>query len=549
MTLPKLPPIAGVATSQDGGNEIIVRGNSPKYIQWRLEGAEISNPNHFGDQNAVSGIVGALNNNLLSTSDFYTGAFPAEFGNALSGVYDVRMRKGNNEKFEGIVGFGILGTDVTLEGPIKKGYKGSYLVNYRYSTIALANDLGLVDIEGANLKFQDAAFKIWLPSQKLGTFSIFGLQGKSSLLFEEVDPSIWVTPGDDFAQTSTTEDYEKSAHLFNVELNHTINLSPKSFLKTTLMYSNEGIQDEVFENLNATDSTLRRSNFNTDLAKSAYRLSSIYNHKINSKNKINAGIRYTLFNQDMQQSQLDDNEDRFYLVDFNKNLGSLRNFVNWKYSPNDKITMVAGLHNTNIFFNDQYTLEPHLAFNYNLTPSSIISFGYGNHSNMESIHNYYARIQQEDGSYVTPNLDLGLLRAHHFLLGYEQYFVRNTRLKVEAYYQDLYNLPVENDRTSSYTTLNERLELYYTDLVNKGTGKNYGIELTLERFLNNGFYFLFNSSIYQSKYTALGNIERNTKYNGNYLVNALAGKEFTGLGKKNNQIFSLNLKAFFGGGR
>jgi hypothetical protein len=149
---------SGVAASQDGSNDIIVRGNSPKYMQWRLEGVQITNPNHFADQNGVGGSgISALNNNLLSTSDFYTGAFSPEYGDVLSGVYDIKLRAGNNEKFEGSAALGILGTDLTLEGPLKKGYGGSYLFNYRYSTISLIKDLGLVDVDGVP-KFLDAAF-------------------------------------------------------------------------------------------------------------------------------------------------------------------------------------------------------------------------------------------------------------------------------------------------------------------------------------------------------------------------------------------------------
>ena len=186
--------LAGVATTGDGSSDIIVRGNAPKFVQWRLEGMEITSPYHFNDQNSSSGGLSVLNNSLLATSDFYTGAFSPEYGNVLSGVFDVKLRSGNNEKFESSFGFGLLGTDFTVEGPIKKGYGGSYLVNYRYSTVSLIDDLGLVDI-GGTPKFQDAAFKIYLPTKDLGTFSIFGLQGNSNFTFLDINPGLIVTPG------------------------------------------------------------------------------------------------------------------------------------------------------------------------------------------------------------------------------------------------------------------------------------------------------------------------------------------------------------------
>jgi len=541
---------AGVTNSQDGGNDIIIRGNSPKYVGWRLEGVEITNPNHFGDPSSISGSTGALNNNLLSTSDFYTGAFPSEFGDALSGVYDVRMRKGNNEKFEGIFGFGLLGTEATVEGPIKKGYKGSYLANFRYSTIGAAIEFGLIPVEDVNLKFQDATFKIYLPTKQFGTFSIFGLQGNSSFTFLDINPGLIVTPGNDFAQTDIKEDFSKGSNLLNVGVNHILNISPKSYLKTTLLYSREGIQDEVFENVLSVDSIPeRRLNFNSKLNKNAYKINTQFKHKINAKNKFSTGIQFTLFEQDLTQSLLNEFEERQALVDFNDNISSLRSFISWKYIPTEKLSFVFGLHNTNIIFNKKFTIEPRLAANYNLNNSSSISFGLGWHSRMESIHNYFARVKHADGTITTPNLDLGLIKAKHYVIGFDKYFSKNLRMKVEAYLQDLYNVPVEDNLNSSYTTLNEGLELNYVPLVNEGTGKNYGVELTVERFLKNGYYILFNTSLYESKYTALDGVERNTRFNGNYIFNALAGKEFSGLGKNKNQVFAANIKTFFGGGR
>ncbi len=538
---------AGVSTSHDGGNEIIVRGNSPKYIQWRLEDVQISNPNHFGDQNAISGIVNALNNNLLSASDFYSGAFPAEFGDALSGVYDIRMRKGNNEKFEGIFGLGVLGTDITLEGPFKKGYDGSFLVNYRYSTLGLANKLGLIEVDGANLNFQDAAFKLWLPTRKSGTFSVFGLHGKSNFNFEDVDPSVWVTPGDDLVQTDVSKDYEKGASLLHTGINHVLNLSPKGYLKTSLSYSREKITDHVFEY--RLPELPRHLNHTAHTDRTSVRASSLYNHRMNAKNKFNVGFRYNLIRQDMAQNQLFRLGEQLSLIDFNEGIGSLQSFVNWKFSPNDRLNLVTGLQNTNVVFNQKHTIEPRFAINYALTASTKLSFGYGNHSRMESIHHYFTQTRLPDGTSTRPNLDLGLLRANHFVLGYEKRFNNNLRLKIESYYQDLYNIPVENNPNSSFSTLNENLVLRYVDLVNKGTGENYGLEFSLERSFANNYYFVFNASFFESTFTALDNISRNTRFNSNYLVNLLGGKEFAGLGKKKNRILSVNGKLFLSGGR
>jgi hypothetical protein len=133
---------AGVSTVSSGDNAIVIRGNSPKGVLWRMEGADIPNPNHFGDNSILGGgFICAINSNVLSNSDFFTGAFPAEYGNALAGVFDMRMRTGNKDKREYTFQAGLLGIDFATEGPFIKGKSASYLVNYRYSTFSLLKPL------------------------------------------------------------------------------------------------------------------------------------------------------------------------------------------------------------------------------------------------------------------------------------------------------------------------------------------------------------------------------------------------------------------------
>ncbi len=556
-----LANFAGITSTQDGSNDIIVRGNSPKYVQWRLEGEQITNPNHFGDQSAVGGSVSILNNNLLAASDFYTGAFAPEFGDVLSGVYDVRLRAGNNEKFESVFGFGLLGTEMTVEGPFKKGYGGSFLVNYRYSTAGLLSQLGLLGDFSGVLKFQDASFKIVLPTEKMGVFSLFGLGGASSFRFEDVTPAIWVIPGNNASRAEIRNDFDKKAHLFNTGLKHSINLGQKGLLHTTLTYSNEGIEDDIFEagivkmyddnGEFLRDSVIsKKLNFQGRLRKPTYRGSVTYGHKFNARHKIQIGTKYTLFDYQFGQSQLrGDASTRFVLLDFQENVSTVRNFVSWKFRASEKLSFVSGLHQMNVLLNKKSTLEPRLAMEFQATTACKIHLGYGKHSNMESIHHYFAKVQQPDGSITEPNRDLDLLKANHFVLGFERRLGKNMRAKLEVYYQHLYDLPVENLDTSYFSTIIEGLDFRYVDLVNAGKGRNYGLEFTLEKFFSHGYYFLLNTSLYKSKYTPLDGVERNTPFASDYLVNFLCGKEFAGLGKKKNQTLGLNAKAFFGGGR
>jgi hypothetical protein len=555
-----LTNFSGVTTSQNGQNDIIVRGNSPKYIQWRLDGVEISNPTHFADQNSITGGISALNNSLLSTSDFSTGAFSPEYGDVLSGVYDVKFRTGNNQKYETSLGVGIQGTEATLEGPLKKGYGGSFLVNYRYSTISLLNKLGLIKLDG-DLAYQDGAFKIVLPAKKAGVFSFFGLVGASGGKVKDVKADKITTPSNGTLTSDITEDYNKDNNLSNYGMNHTISLNEKSFIKTTLSYSTSGIKEDVFK-LKTTKMYDDQGEFINDsvgarvldyqnrIKNSAYRGAITYNNKLNAKTTIQIGAKYAVLGYDYKQSSVQDSTNVMHtLADFNENISTLSNYFSLKHRINENITIVAGIHNMNVLYNHKSTIEPRIALNWQINSSNSLSAGYGKHSTMESIHNYFAKVKQADGSVTEPNKNLDLLKADHYVLGYEKRFGENVRVKLEAYYQNLYNLPVENNDTSYYATINEGTDYKYVNLVNKGTGKNYGVELTIERFFSKNYYYLINASLFNSKYKSLEGVERNSQYNNNYLVNTLFGKEFAHLGKNKNQTLNLNAKVFLGGGQ
>jgi hypothetical protein len=549
---------AGVASS-DASSDIIVRGNSPKYMQWRLDGAEISSPYHLDDQNSSFGALTALNNNLLATSDFYTGAFSSEYGDVISCVYNVKLRAGNNEKFEATAGIGLMGTELTLEGPFKKGYSGSYLFNYRYSSITLINNIGLLNVPGV-VNYQDATFKVVLPTKRTGTFSIYGLGGLSGFSMNNMGPGDLSTPGRPTSSALISKDFHKANYLANIGLNHVLSLNEKSFIKTSLNFSGTGADDDVFE----TD-TLRTYNTGGEpvsesispkmhtvqsrIVNSAARAAITYSNKINNKNKIQVGTKYTLYNFNNNQSIYNNTEASLINVnDFRNNLSAINNFISWKHSFNENIILVAGLHNMNILSRNKSTIEPRLSVNWKIDNTNSVHLGYGMHSTTESVHNYFTKILQSDGSYLEPNKNLGLLKAHHFVLGYEKRFTENLLGKIEVYYQYLYNLPVENNNTSNYATINEGIDYKYVELVNKGTGKNYGLELSLERFFDKNFYFLVNGSLFDSKYKTLEGVWRNTRYNSNYIVNILFGKEFKNLGKKQNQTLALNTKVLFEGG-
>ena len=528
---------AGVTSDAEGDNDIVVRGNSPKGIQWRLEGVEIPNPNHFSDEGSTGGPINALNSAMLSNSDFYAGAFAPEFGNAFSGLFDIRLRQGNNEQREYAFQIGVLGTDFTAEGPFRKGGKASYLVNYRYSSLALLDQAGIVDFNGVP-KYQDASFKLHLPTEKAGVFSLFGLGGKSNILEKGYETE---------AEEKLTSTFDYGADMGVVGLNHTYLLSSKSYLKSSI---------SVSENSSAVynDELGTNGEFYLDdegkIAKVTGRVATTLNHKFDAQNKIRVGAIYSHHAYDMDLSYFNEELDRRQTELKQKgDAGVMQAFASWQLRPTEDITITSGFHFLHFNLNNAQSIEPRVGLRWKLDSRNVITAGFGMHSKVESLTNYFAERYRPDGTSYQPNLDLGLQKARHYVLGFEHNFNPNLYFKTELYYQELYDLPVEYDVNSSFSLVNS--SEWFTDriLVNEGTGANYGIEMTLERFFDRGFFYMLTASLYDSKYTALDGVQRDTRYNGQYVGNVLFGKEMPYGKAEKNRTLSINARVSLIGGK
>lgn len=525
---------AGVTGNPNGNNDIIVRGNSPRGVLWRLEGIEIPNPNHFADEGTTGGPINAINSELLANSDFYTGAFAPEYGDALSGVFDMHMRAGNNEKHEYSVGLGVLGTDIMVEGPFSKKYNGSYLVNYRYSSLAMLDNAGIVDFDGVP-KYQDLGFKFMLPARKFGTFSIFGLGGKSNIAVTEEDAA---------GELAGEGDYD--AHVGVVGLNYTLSFNPNTLMKVTLAASGNGSRYDWHEPDTVNQMQL---DSRADWDKSSLRSSFMFSSKLNQRNRVVTGLKFTRHFYDMYEYYWDDDLERYvYGINMNMNADHWQGYISWKWRITDDITAVSGIHGSFFSVNNDYTVEPRVGLTWQLNSKQTLNLGYGSHSKIESIYAYYRIKNTEEGASFSPNKNLGLSKARHYVLGYEYRFSKNLNSKIELYYQGLYNIPVENNDTSVFTMINSDEGYVDEALVNKGKGYNYGVELTLERYFANQYYFLVTSSLYNSKYKTLENKWRNTKFNGNYSFNVLAGKEFNIGNQAGKKVLGVNAKVFYNGG-
>jgi hypothetical protein len=227
----------GVSSTGDQ-NSLSIRGNAPNGLLWRMEGVEISNPNHFARVGTSGGGISILSAQLLANSDFLTGAFPSEYGNALSGVFDIYLRKGNNSKREFSFSASTIGVDLTTEGYFKKGSKSSYLVNYRYGFLTLMEQLGF-KISDASTRFQDLSYHINLPTKKVGTFSFFGFGGLSR------QNRIALNDAYNFNQNASTRSGTLDlSNTGSTGLIHNLNIGNKTSLKTIYSFNGTNYREE-----------------------------------------------------------------------------------------------------------------------------------------------------------------------------------------------------------------------------------------------------------------------------------------------------------------
>ncbi|MDR0368535.1 MAG: TonB-dependent receptor [Bacteroidales bacterium] len=523
---------AGVS-GNTGNNAIVVRGNNPQSLQWKLEGIEISNPNHFADLSVFGGgALTALSVQLLTNSDFFSGAMPAEYSNALSGVFDIFMRNGNNQKHEHTFQLGAIGIDVASEGPFKKGGKSSYIFNYRYSTVGLLTSI--LPENAAGTTYQDLSFKLNFPTKKAGTFSIWGMG-----LIDYSDAKAKDNKNE-WKYDSDKENLEARQFVGATGVSHKIFLNNGQYLKTTLAATANGIDmysEKLDNNLNSHPCNVVNNKYYNFIA------SSFLNTKFSARHTNKSGLVFTNMNYDMRlKNAVSTGSPMQTLVNETGSSTLISAYSNSAINFNEKITANVGLTSQWFLLNNTFSIEPRAGVKYRFAPTQILSLAYGLHSRLERLNYYFIK----DSLARNINKDLSFTKAHHLVLGYDIGTSEFTHLKIEAYYQHLFDVPVT--AVGTFSLINQQNDWFFDKkLQNSGYGKNYGLDFTFEKYFSKGYYYMATVSLFNSQYKGSDNVWRNTLYNRNFAINVLAGKEWL-LGKNKNHILSLNARMNYQGG-
>ena len=543
---------AGVQGADDSRNDIVVRGNSPSGVLWRIEGVDLTNPNHFSVPGTGGGPVAIINNKTLANSDFFTAAFPAEFGNSTAAVFDLKLRNGNQDHWHGSAQLGFLGTEVLLEGPLNRDKRSSLLVNYRYSTASIFSAVGIDIGTSAVPKYQDGSFKLFTPTKGGGSLSFWGIGGNSNV---DILISNQLAPERNIYGDNDRDQYFKTGTGM-MGLTHTQPINNRSYIKTTLAVSRDrqdSNHDYVTRDLLITESDTSYTNIKTSplmtygFVKDRVALAVHANHKLELTTGT-ATLRMGL-NTDLMMWSFQDSI-RAFTNDPDNPLGAwgrrwdadmkgalIQPFIQLKRRPNEALTWTAGLHAMVDTRSGAASLfEPRLGMQWVSKGGTVWSAGSGLHSQIQSPYIYASATTTEvNGQLNMPNQELGFTRSLHNVIGVTRKLSDLWTLKLEVYHQHLFDIPVADLNTDwganngSYSLINAGggfSRLFPDTLLNEGTGRNMGVEMTLSRAFREGWFVLLTASVFDAKYKGADGVSRNTDFNGKYSWNFLTSKEW-----------------------
>jgi hypothetical protein len=481
---------AGVFGRGTTNNYITVRGGSPIELLWRLDGIDIPNPNHFGKNGSTGGLVSAINSDMLGNSDFLTGAFTSQYGTKMSAVFDLHTRNGNAEKYEGTAQLSLAGTELMLEGGIPTAEGSSFLLGYRYSTIRLIQDVGLLNFSTIP-NFNDAMGKLHFKFGGFDQINFTGLWGKASI---------------DLSNTKNDELGSGSGILVaGLDWQH---IFSENFITHFLINHVENSFDEGLGILRTENTKLT---YNT--------IKAIANYSPTLDHNFEVGLT-------AQKVKFYTNQLQGYNIEFTQETNLYQAHLNWNWHIIPQLVLNSGIYTQFIEYDSSSSFEPRVSLSYSPTEEHTFAFAFGVHRQPEPIQ---------------------FTQSLHYVAGYTLRPSPDVLIKIEGYEKDYSHAPIHASISDSYSFLNEGFaeRIDFNNLVNKGNGKAYGAELTLMKHYDNGYYLTFTGSYVRQQFAGSDNIWRWGAFDNIVIFNFLSGFDIP-VGR--NSVLTLSEKFTVAGG-
>lgn len=513
---------AGVVNTDDQSNNVSVRGTSPNYVQWKIEGVEIVNPNHLENAGTLNdrpslngGGVSMFSAQLLQNSEFQFAPFDPTMGNASSGIFDMKLRNGNNAKTEHIIQASLLGLDVSMEGPFSKKSAASYLFNCRYSTVGLLSLMG-VNFGDEKINYMDLSYMVTYP-HKRGQIKLFGVLGSSENIY--------------LGKTDSTK-LELQKDLLNINyrsfttingINNLVTLSNSMFLKSIVAYSTKEVSRTSSSSSNLWSAPDERDNYTQQKISTLNYISKRFNNWL----RLKTGVYVNYFINEVHSSVND-----FAFASGKISDPIIEPFVSFEGTILKKLEFKTGFHGMYLPNISYFSLQPRILLKYSISDIESISFNYGLSSQLQPSYIYLTNVENRD---LKPTISNSFSLIH-------QLKIKRISIKNEFYYQLFNHIPV--DPTIGFSAFNYFNEQPTSIMEQNGKATVYGYDLTIERDFKN-FYIIASSSIYNSEYR-IGSLNKKARFNTGYNFALTTGKEFAL--KSGNKFISTDIRAVFRNG-
>ncbi len=476
--------LPSVAEVNDQSNGLIVRGGSPVENAFYLDNIEIPNINHFPTQGASSGPIGLLNLDFIRDVSFYSGGFPAEYGDRLSSVMDIKLRDGNREKVQTQLDLNFAGFGGLAEGPLF-GAKGSWLVSVRRSYLDLL--IKAIDVGTAVApRYGDYQWKGVYDIDRSNRVELLGIWGD-----DHNNPDAGTAVENDMVYYGNQDHYQSTNGI-----NWRVLWGTSGYSNTSLAFTSESFKDDSYEtgsglpiqSNRSLEQSLKLRNINrlrlsgTNVAQFGFELS-----RVTAKYDIVYGSYTDALGNPVPGSSL------------KRDLGAQKvaGFFSLESDLSPFINSSIGLRSDYFSYNRKLDLAPRASLTLHPDEKTSVTASAGVYYQTLPL----ILLSQNDG-----NSSLRDLKAVHYIIGMERLLTGSTKLSVDVYEKDYSDFPVDPQQPSLFLID----ELYYRygfffnhgDLVGGGKARSRGVEVIVQKKMAKDFYGMVSASYSKSGYEA-----------------------------------------------
>ena len=526
--------LPGVSSTPSFRNDIIIRGGAPNENRFFLDGIEIPNINHFATQGSSGGPVGIINVNFIREVDFYSGAFPANRGNALSSIMELKQIEGSDESFSGSFMIGSSDAGLTINTPLSKST--TMLLSARRSYLQfLFQALQLPFLPTYN----DVQLKVTHKPNKKNQFNIIGLAA-----IDEFTLNPKANEDIDDKQTLAQNEYILNNLPVNEQWNYSFGMSWKHFFENSnllVVVSRSHLNNTAEKYADYADlSSEKLLDYESEEIENKSRVE--YNFRSNNI-KFNVGVNL----EDATYTNYTNRKITFGDIITDKQVDSDLHFIKYgafaqvsKTYLVDRLVTSFGVRSDGNSFTDNTTtpnLSPRLSMAYNLNGKSSINANLGRYYQLPS---YTILGFENNGNYLNKNAEY--IQCDHAVLGLEYNPSNYSKITIESFYKYYDNYPFSDSVGISLANLGGDFGVIGNENISSiSKGRSYGMEFLAQQKLSSSIYGIMSFTYYKSEFEDKNQQYTPSAWDNRYILNVTAGKKF-----KNN--IEIGVKFRYSGG-